>query len=747
MAQKPLPAYEGNESYVFVSYSHEDADGVYPEIRWLQDQGFNVWYDEGISGASRWRDAIASRLGGCHLLLFYVSPRSVESQVCREELEFALDGQRPVLSVHLEPTLLPDGIRLAVANRQALFRQELEPDDYERKLLSAVATYLDQPIPAVQELPSRPSRNPTVSRRYAAILAVTCSLLVGGVTTSVVWLSIASGRTESDATEDTTLRFPIGVPVGTKVALDEPAGVHLTISPDGRRVAFAATRDGKRELYVRDMDETQGRPIAGTEGAEQPFFSPDGTWIGFVAGRRLFKVAVAAGTPILIAEVAAVVGASWGPNDRIVLGVFGSGLQSVSASGGNLSPATRVDSTQGDRAHVFPQILRGGTHVLYTVRGDSSRIEVAPLNGGEPKIIQSGSRAAKYIETGHLLYPQADGLMAVPFDLETLEVGNSAVLVVENVYTKSTVGVNNAAFAVSETGVLVYQAGTLRHRLAWLEQGKAAEIWSDPRWGYWYSDVSSDGRVATTIAVEAANIDIWVFGAGPPLRVTADGTSLVPRWTPNGEKLAFVKSENGNMYWKSPHSDEPAELLLDRPGIQFPSSWHPDGQRLAFFEDNRKSGQNIWELDVDAGTVRELVVTRFNEAHPQYSPDGKWLAFASDRSGIREVWLMKLPNGTPRQLTIGGGSGPKWSPDGRSFFYTDGNRIWRTSVPESGTLSVDAAKHLPDGRYLLGFGEVGPNHYSIAPDGRVVVSVIDKLEQEPVVVWNWFSEMERLFQN
>jgi Tol biopolymer transport system component len=181
--------------------------------------------------------------------------------------------------------------------------------------------------------------------------------------------------------------------------------------------------------------------------------------------------------------------------------------------------------------------------------------------------------------------------------------------------------------------------------------------------------------------------------------------------------------------------------------MQFPSSWHPDGQRLAFFEDHRKSGQDIWELDVDAGTVRALVVTRFNEADPQYSPDGKWLAFSSDRSGIREVWVMKLPNGTPRQLTIGGGRGPKWSHDGRSFFYTDGNRIWRTSVPASDTFNVDAAKHLPDGRYLLGSGDVGPNHYSIAPDGRVVVSVIDKLEQEPVVVWNWFSEMERLLQN
>nr|NIP17816.1 toll/interleukin-1 receptor domain-containing protein [Xanthomonadales bacterium]NIX12606.1 TIR domain-containing protein [Xanthomonadales bacterium] len=138
MADRPLPAYDGDEPYVFVSFSHADERLVYPEIRWLQDHGVNVWYDEGISGGSRWRDSIASHLRGCHLLIFFVTPKSVASQVCREELEFALDEGRPILSVHLEPTELPDGVRMAIANRQALFHDDLDPEDYGRKLLSAV---------------------------------------------------------------------------------------------------------------------------------------------------------------------------------------------------------------------------------------------------------------------------------------------------------------------------------------------------------------------------------------------------------------------------------------------------------------------------------------------------------------------------------------------------------------------------------------------------------------------------------
>ena len=190
MVEKPQPAYEGADPYVFVSYSHEDEDLVFPEIRWLQNQGFNVWYDEGISGASRWRDAIAGRLGTCHLLLFFVSPNSVESQVCREELEFVLDLGLPVLSVHLESTALPDGIKLAIANRQALFRHELESQDYERKLITAIATYLEQPVPSTTGLRISPTRSHPARVRPSIVYVILGAVIVG-----LTWLVLVTNQT------------------------------------------------------------------------------------------------------------------------------------------------------------------------------------------------------------------------------------------------------------------------------------------------------------------------------------------------------------------------------------------------------------------------------------------------------------------------------------------------------------------------------------------------------------------------
>ena len=521
------------------------------------------------------------------------------------------------------------------------------------------------------------------------------------------------------------------------------------MAPDGNRVAFAAVADGTRDLYVRAIDEVEAHRRPVTEGAQQPFFSPDGEWIGFVAGGQLLKVAVAGGTPVPIAEVSAVIGASWGADDHIVLGVFESGLRRVPASGGDPTPLTTLDREQGDRWHVFPQILPGGTHVLYTVRGGRDRIEIAPLGGGDPEVVLSGSRAAKYVATGHLLYPEAGGLMAAPFHLATRETTGSPALVVDGVYTKSTVGINNAAFSISSTGTLVYQPGALRHRLAWLGVDGDVEVWSDARWGYWYTHVSPiDGRVATTIAVEASVIDIWVLGEGPPVRVTSDRQSLAPLWTPDGERVAFVRLLGGaNMHWKRPDSEEPAELLLDRPGMQWPSSWSPDGRRLAFFEKRFETGQDIRELIIENGEVRDLVVTRFNEAQLDYSPDGRWLAFSSDRSGKWEIWVMELPDGTARQISVGGGMAARWSPDGRALVYSDGVRLWQIDLSGEGIPDPDAARALPEGRYLLGAGDVGSSHYAVAPDGRVVVSVIEELDRQPIAVWNWFEELKRLVPN
>ena len=590
---------------------------------------------------------------------------------------------------------------------------------------------------AEQAAPTAPPS--AVSTRAAVIGALAVLVLVA----LVIW----RWPTNTPTAPATVIRFSIGVPNGAEVALDEPGGVHLALSRDGNRVAFAAAADGTRHLYVRAIDEIEARRLPSTEGAQQPFFSPQGNWIGFVAGNQLLKIAVAGGTPVPIAEILVrVIGASWGEDDHIVMGVFESGLQRVPASGGDLTPVTTLDSKQGDNWHVFPQILPGGTHVLYTVRGGRSRVEIAPLEGGAPRVVLSGSRAAKYVETGHLVYPEAGGLMAAAFDLSNWETTGSPALVVDGVYTKSTVGVNNAAFSVSSTGALVYQPGALQHRLAWLGIDGSVEVWSDARWGYWYTDVSAvDGRVATTIAVEASIIDIWVLGDGPPIRVTSDGQSLMPLWTRDGERIAFVALASGsNIHWKRPDSEEPAEQLLDRPGVQVPGSWSADGKRLAFFENRPETGQDIWELTIDDGEIREFVVTSFNEAQPDYSPDGRWLAFSSDRSGAREIWVLELPDGTPRQLTIGGGLGPKWSPDGRALVYSDDLRLWQIQVSEDGIPEAESPRPLPEGRYLLGEGDIGPDHHSVAADGRVLVPLIEKPDQQPIIVWNWFSELGRV---
>ena len=166
MAKRPLPAYDGDEPYIFVTYSHEDTDLVYPQIRWLQDQGFNVGWDEGISPGAVWRSELAQTIRGCSLLLFFTTPNSVASEHCIREVNFALDEHhRPVLAVHLAETPLPDALALSLSDRQAILQHSLEPEDYERKLVSAVATYLDQPVPTID--PSRPApRVSTVSKKF-----------------------------------------------------------------------------------------------------------------------------------------------------------------------------------------------------------------------------------------------------------------------------------------------------------------------------------------------------------------------------------------------------------------------------------------------------------------------------------------------------------------------------------------------------------------------------------------------------
>lgn len=241
MAERPLPAYEGDEPYVFVSYSHEDDDFVYPEIRWLQDQEFNVWYDEGISGATRWRDELAGHIQKCHLFLFYASPRSVASQVCREELEYALENDRPILLVHLALTSFPEGMKLAITNRQALVRHKLDDGDYTRKLASVVATRLDQPLPPLTAVISTSRRFGTVAKLLSgAGIAVIATLLVmsGALITSLYNIE------SSDRVRVKEFSIDLGPSASILNQNDIPKELksELAMSPDGNLFTYSMAK-------------------------------------------------------------------------------------------------------------------------------------------------------------------------------------------------------------------------------------------------------------------------------------------------------------------------------------------------------------------------------------------------------------------------------------------------------------------------------------------------------------------------
>ena len=311
MAVGPLPAYEGDEPYIFVTYSHEDTDLVYPQIRWLQDQGFNVGWDEGISPGAVWRAELAQAIRGCSLLLYFITRDSVASEHCIREVNFALDEHhRPVLAVHLIETTLPDALALSLSDRQAILRQVLEPDDYERKLVSAIATYLNQPVPEITR--------PAPSRRHLrpSIVIALCSLLIGALGTWVATRLVSPSKPQSGAN---IIRYNHALADSEKLV--SAYGASIAVSPDGSRIIYAGPARSGTQLWVREKHKLRSTPLPGTDGVIQPFFAPDGRSFGFITENQEVKVMSGAGDPprtiVSNTRVAFPMGGSWGVDSYV----------------------------------------------------------------------------------------------------------------------------------------------------------------------------------------------------------------------------------------------------------------------------------------------------------------------------------------------------------------------------------------------------------------------------------------------
>jgi serine/threonine-protein kinase len=644
---------------------------------------------------------------------------------------------------HVLPAETPSNIRTL------LFR--CLQKDVKKRVRDAgdIVLELDEPLPAPATSAAGPSRGASMFSRRSLLMGLS-GLLLGALVTGLAVRLLEPPRSAP------VTRFTMRLPPGQRLAgLDVTA---MAFSPDGRRLAYVASAGGPQQLYLREMDSLEGMPIAGTEGATSPFFSPDGQWVGFFASNRLKKVSVSGGAPVILAPLSELGrGASWGVEGDIIFSSgLASGLSLVSSAGGTVQTLTTLDRQKGQRSYRFPHHLPGGRSVLFTVgtggSWDDARIEVLRLDTGERRVLIEGGSDGRYVPSGHLVYLRAGTLMAVPFNLDQLEISGNAVEVVDGVLPSTNLtGAAQAAFA--DDGSLFYVPGTRRvseRTLVLIDRIGTEQAFPLPPRPYQFPRLSSDGQRLALDIDEGNRQDVWLYDLrrGTLTRLTFDG-GMFPVWTPDGKKVTFESNKEGptNLFWRSADGSGAEERLTTSDNPQHQGQWSPNGETLAFTEAALATGWDIWTLSLkDGRKVQAFLQTPFNETNPAFSPDGRWVAYQSDESGRDEVYVQPFPGpGSKELVSTDGGTEPAWSRDGRELFYRSGDRM--LAVPTTTQPAFRASK--PEVLFERPYWTVYPGRiYDVTADGRRFL-MIKESEQAAAavhinVVQNWLEELRRL---
>jgi serine/threonine-protein kinase len=575
----------------------------------------------------------------------------------------------------------------------------------------------------------------------------------------VTWAATRPAGTPAPPVQRLTIAIPTGAPY--------PGG-ELVVSPDGKRVVYAATVGNQTMLYSRELDRLDAQPIKGTEGALYPFFSPSGELLGFSARGKLQKVSVRGGPPVTICDVQSRgVSAAWGPDDTIVFSdvlLVGSGLLRVAAAGGVPTPLTTPDESKKEGRHRWPVFLPGGKSVLFTILGggmstyDTAGIAVLSLETGKYRTVIERGYHARIVSTGHVVYAAGPTLMAVAFDLDRLETRGPAVPVVEGVGPAGSNSdlLGHSAFDVTAAGLLVYapsNADTSQQTLVWIDREGREQPTGVPPHSYVFPRISPDGtRIATTVRQQGSDIWIWNVASRTFTRLTLSTLTSLPIWSRDGKRIIFGSSPVGGVYsifrQAADGSGNP-DRLTESPLDQHPYQTTPDDRQL-LVQENDRSSINVMLMNLDGDRrATPLLSSSANESTASVSPDGKWLAYGSDESGRVEVYVRPFPKigEGRRQVSTEGGGGPIWTSAGRELVYV------RNSGAAIETWAVPMKDGAPDGRPRVLFR--GPYvgflnlNYDVTPDGSrfLMVKPIETSSTEStdfVAVLNWGEDLKRL---
>ena len=571
-------------------------------------------------------------------------------------------------------------------------------------------------------------------------------------------------------------RWLAGVLVRPPSGFDQPTRTAVAISSDGRFMVYSAVKENpgrqdKPRLYLRRFDQLEAKPIAGTEGGVSPFLSPDDRWVGFWAAGKLTKISVDGGVPSTLCDVSLPFGFSWGADNQIVFGqsdFWGiSGLSRVSADGGQTETLTTPDKQKGEVSHRLPHCLPTRKGILFTIMRHlwdvQPRVAVMELATRKWRVLLENGADARYVATGHLVFLRQGTLMVVPFDPDRLEIVGQPVPATANVLqalnpVHSDYNTAAGQFSISASGTLIYASGgivpDMENSLVWVDHKGKAELIASFKAPFGPPRLSPDGR---QIAYPTWGLEphVWVYdlNRGTKTRLTSEGWPGFVAWTRDGRRIVFDWLETGapNINWQTVDGSSPMERLTQSVYIQFPGSWSRDGEKLAFVESHPDTRSDIQLLNLRDRRVTPFLNSRFNEEFPEISPDGRWMAYVSDQSGRKEVYIQPFAGqGGKQPISNNGGDAPLWAPNGRQLFYRSGDvgdQVWVVDVQTGSGFSATKPRFLFE---KPGYDWGAPIRYwDISPDGqRFLMVKFEERKPQPVteiiLVQNWFEELTRL---
>jgi eukaryotic-like serine/threonine-protein kinase len=767
-------------SGIFISYRRSDNPDATGRIydRLVAEFGkARVFKDvDSIPLGQDFRGHLNSIVGDCAAVLAIIGPKWTDARnsagqrrledaddFVRIELEAALARDVPVVPVLVAHAPMPGAAELPISLASMAFRQSIEvrPDpDFHNdatRLIAALRRILDPSMVESESTgpvavavatpvaaPTRRSWTPWIVA-MVAIAAAAAALILPGLQH---WRELPARE----------IRAEIMSPES-----DWP--LDFALSPDGQYIAFVARDGGTSRLWLRRLDSTTARPMPGTDGARQPFWSPDSRSIGFISAEGLKRMDLEGGRPWVIktGNGATPAGASWGANGDILFAPSPlEPLLHVLAKGGALMPATTV-LRPGQRRHFHPRFLPDGRRFIFFVEGlpSDEGIYLGSLDGKAPvRLVQTAS-PGEYLSSGWLLWMREGSLISQRLDAERAVLTGEQVVLAEGVTSGPS---GDWELSVAGNGLIAYRTGANRPRqLQWFDRsGGLRGVLGNPDESYGNPRISPDGHRVAVDRTTNGNTDIWLLDGIRASRFTVDPQlDARPLWSPDGKRIVFYSTRGGqpNLYSKSTDGVVAETRLLDSAGSAIPIAFSPDGHFLLHLLIDSK-GRGLYLLPTGENPKAVLwLQAPLGIGWGSFSPDGRWIAFGSSETGRFEVFVRRyLPpdsaagsdgsSDAQSQISVDGGTYPTWRPDGKElYFLGPGGDMMAAPIAVTGTtLSAGApAKLFPTRIYGGGFENGLGRQYDVGPDGRFLInSELDAAAAPPItLIQNWNPEAKK----